>query len=169
MLSKESKLKSSMCRIGEGSGNSLQCSCLENPRDGIASVGCRLWGSHRVGHDWSDLAAAAAAVCIEWSHLCKHIMCIHTHIYNIYTYIMNVSISVEKKFFQNRHWLVHGGYVSSDAHFYIVWSLQSSSIGRKETCKYFKRESLLLSHRTHWASFFPGIVECIMLYSRNVG
>ena len=24
-------------------------------------VGCRLWG-HRVGHDWSDLAAAAAAV-----------------------------------------------------------------------------------------------------------
>ena len=23
-------------------------------------VGCRLWGSHRVGHDWSDLAAAAA-------------------------------------------------------------------------------------------------------------
>ena len=24
-------------------------------------VGCRLRGSHRVGHDWSDLAAAAAA------------------------------------------------------------------------------------------------------------
>ena len=23
-------------------------------------VGCRLWGSHRVGHNWSDLAAAAA-------------------------------------------------------------------------------------------------------------
>ena len=22
-------------------------------------VGCRLWGSHKVGHDWSDLAAAA--------------------------------------------------------------------------------------------------------------
>ena len=22
-------------------------------------VGCRLWGSHRVGHNWSDLAAAA--------------------------------------------------------------------------------------------------------------
>ena len=45
---------------GEGNGNPLQCSCLENPRDG------RAWwlpsmGSHRVGHDWSDLAAAAAA------------------------------------------------------------------------------------------------------------
>ena len=24
-------------------------------------VGCHLWGSHRVGHDWSNLAAAAAA------------------------------------------------------------------------------------------------------------
>ena len=24
-------------------------------------VGCRLWGPHRVGHDWSDLAAVAAA------------------------------------------------------------------------------------------------------------
>ena len=35
----------------------LQCSCLESPRDG------RAWwamGSHRVRHDWSDLAAAVA-------------------------------------------------------------------------------------------------------------
>ena len=28
-------------------------------------VGCRLWGcTELVGHDWSDLAAAAAAVCV---------------------------------------------------------------------------------------------------------
>ena len=49
----------SLSCIGEGNGNPLQCSCLENPRDGGA-----WWlpsmGSHRVGHDWSDLAAAAA-------------------------------------------------------------------------------------------------------------
>ena len=49
----------SLSCIGEGNGNPLQCSCLENPRDGgawwLLSV-----GSHRVGHDWSDLAAAAA-------------------------------------------------------------------------------------------------------------
>ena len=42
-------------------GNPLLCSCLENPRDGGA-----WWlpsmGSHTVGHDWSDLAAAAAAL-----------------------------------------------------------------------------------------------------------
>ena len=25
-------------------------------------VGCHLWGSHRVGHEWSDLAAAAPSV-----------------------------------------------------------------------------------------------------------
>ena len=49
----------SLSLIQEGNGNPLQCSCLENPRDGGA-----WWlpsmGSHRVGHDWSDLAAAAA-------------------------------------------------------------------------------------------------------------
>ena len=45
---------------GEGNGIPLQYSCLENPMDGGA---CRLqsMGSHRVGHDWNDLAAAAAA------------------------------------------------------------------------------------------------------------
>ena len=32
------------------SGESQGCGSL---------VGCRLWGLHRVGHDWSDLAAAA--------------------------------------------------------------------------------------------------------------
>ena len=51
----------SLSCIGEGNGNPLQCSCLENPRDGGA-----WWlpsmGSHRVGHDWSDLAAAAASI-----------------------------------------------------------------------------------------------------------
>ena len=40
----------SLSCIGEGNGNPLQCSCLENPRDGepddLLSV-----GSHRVGHD----------------------------------------------------------------------------------------------------------------------
>ena len=46
--------------IGEGNGNPLQCSCLENPRDGQPG-GLMSMGSHRVRHDWSDLAAAAAA------------------------------------------------------------------------------------------------------------
>ena len=31
-------------------------------------VGCRLWG-RRVGHDWSDLAAAAAAIMSDFEHL----------------------------------------------------------------------------------------------------
>ena len=43
----------SLLCIGEGNGNPLQCSC------GLLSM-----GSHRVGHDWSDLAAAAAV--LEW-------------------------------------------------------------------------------------------------------
>ena len=40
----------SLSCIGEGNDNPLQCSCLENPRDGkpgwLPSM-----GSHRVGHD----------------------------------------------------------------------------------------------------------------------
>ena len=40
---------------GEGNGSPLQCSCLENPRDGGAWWAA-VMGSHRAGHDWSDLA-----------------------------------------------------------------------------------------------------------------
>ena len=40
----------SLSRIGEGNGNPLQCSCLENPRDGEPG-GLPSMGSHRVGHD----------------------------------------------------------------------------------------------------------------------
>ena len=50
----------SLSCIGEGNGNPLQFSCLENPRDGGAWWATVYTGSHRVGHDWSDLAAAAA-------------------------------------------------------------------------------------------------------------
>ena len=46
--------------MGEGNGSPLQCSCLENPGTGEPG-GLPSMGSHRVGHDWSDLAAAAAA------------------------------------------------------------------------------------------------------------
>ena len=47
----------SLSCIGEGNGNPLQCSCLENPRDGGAWWAASM-GSHKVRHDWSDLAAA---------------------------------------------------------------------------------------------------------------
>ena len=43
--------------IGEGNGNPLQCSCLENPRD-LWAWWVAVYGSHRVGHEWSDLAAS---------------------------------------------------------------------------------------------------------------
>ena len=51
----------SLSCIGEGNGNPLQCSCLENPRDGEPG-GLPSMGSHRVGHDWSKLAAAAQRI-----------------------------------------------------------------------------------------------------------
>ena len=34
----------SLSCIGEGNGNPLQCSCLENPMDGGSLEGGRLWG-----------------------------------------------------------------------------------------------------------------------------
>ena len=53
----------SLSCIGEGNGNPLQCSCLENPRDGGA-----WWAAvYGVGHDWSDLAVAAAHLPLKLS------------------------------------------------------------------------------------------------------
>ena len=47
----------SLSCIGEGNGNPLQCSCLENPRD-AGAWWASIYRSHRVGHNWSDLAVA---------------------------------------------------------------------------------------------------------------
>ena len=43
----------SLSCIGEGNGNPLECSCLENPRDGGAGEpgGLPSMASHRVRHD----------------------------------------------------------------------------------------------------------------------
>ena len=48
----------SLSCIGEGNGNPLQCSCLENPKDGEPG-GLLSTGSYRVRHNWNDLAAAS--------------------------------------------------------------------------------------------------------------
>ena len=56
----------SLSCIGEGNGNPLQCSCLENPRDGEPG-GLLFIGSHRVGHDWSNLAAIVRS----WTPYCQ--------------------------------------------------------------------------------------------------
>ena len=68
----------SLSCIGEGNGNPLQCSCLENPRDGGAWWAA-VYGVDRVGHDWSDLAAAAAWSIKNCSNLanCDWIILVH--------------------------------------------------------------------------------------------
>ena len=53
----------SLSCIGEWDGNPLQCSCLENPRDGEPG-GMPSMGSHRVGHDWGDSAATLVYMCL---------------------------------------------------------------------------------------------------------
>ena len=56
-MTKQLHFHFSLSCIGEGNGNPFQCSCWRIP--GTAEPG-RLpsMGLHRVGHDWSDLAAA---------------------------------------------------------------------------------------------------------------
>ena len=48
----------SLSCTGEGNGNPLQGSCLENPRDGGAWWAA-VYVQHRVGRDWCTLATAA--------------------------------------------------------------------------------------------------------------
>ena len=119
---------------GEGNGNPLQCSCLENPRDGGAwwaavhgVAGSRTWlsdftftfhfqalekemathcsiltwripgmgepgglqsmESHRVGHDWSDLAEV---VTMECRILDTHRHCTGQSIYIISLFLKSV-------------------------------------------------------------------------------
>ena len=59
--------------IGEGNGNPLQYSCLENARDGGA-CGLSSMGLHRVGHDSSNLAGTSAngtgEHCLEKINFC---------------------------------------------------------------------------------------------------
>ena len=57
-MTKQLHFHFSLSCTGEGNGNQLQCSCLENARDGKPG-GLPSMGSHRVRHNWSDLAAAA--------------------------------------------------------------------------------------------------------------
>ena len=53
---------------GEGNGNPLQCSCLENPRDGKSLAGCCLWG-----HTESDTTEATEQQQQQqWSELRFH-------------------------------------------------------------------------------------------------
>ena len=69
--------------IGEGNGNPLQCSCLENPSDRKAG-GLPSMGLHRVGQDWGDLAAVAAAGSFSLQ-LAQKPIALQSHLSNIPT------------------------------------------------------------------------------------
>ena len=61
----------SLSCIGEENGNPFQCSCLEDPRDGEPG-GLPSMGSHRVSHDWSDLAVTILTWCSYWLTIYGH-------------------------------------------------------------------------------------------------
>ena len=52
-MTEQHRFHFSLSRIGEGNGNPLQCSFLENLRDEGSLVGCHLWG-----HTESDMTEA---------------------------------------------------------------------------------------------------------------
>ena len=57
----------------------LQCSCLENPKDGGAWWAA-VYGSHRVAHDWSDLACSKLSPDPIWSSEIKIPVCWARHL-----------------------------------------------------------------------------------------
>ena len=60
----------SLSCIGEGNGNPLQCSCPGRIPGTGEPGGLQSMQSHRVGHDWRGLAAAAAALQSSLCHVC---------------------------------------------------------------------------------------------------
>ena len=69
----------SLSCIGEGNGSTLQCSFLENPRDGEPG-GLLSMGSRWVVHDWSDLAAC---VNCQFSNILVLNLFLGTYIFHI--------------------------------------------------------------------------------------
>ena len=67
--------------IGEGNGNPLQCFAWRIPGTGEPG-GLLSMGSHRVGHDWSDLAAAAVTPINIWKSRWGYKTVIKSHKYN---------------------------------------------------------------------------------------
>ena len=73
-------------------------------------------GSHRVGHDGSDLAAAAAAAMLKLLKL--------TVFYLIYLKYLNILF---KYFWDISHFLSHTKFTKSSTHFTITTHLKSCS------------------------------------------
>ena len=95
------RLHFSLSCIGEGNGNPLQCSCLENPGTGEPG-GLPSMGSHRVGHDWSNLAAAAVYICQSQSPSPSYfpsLLGIHMFVLHICVSISALQISSSIPFF----------------------------------------------------------------------
>ena len=83
-------LSFSLSCIGEGNGNPLQCSCLENSRDGEPG-GLPSMALHRVRHDWSNLAAAAA-LWFKIFHIAKYSY-IYIFFIKLHTYLVNIGFN----------------------------------------------------------------------------
>ena len=64
----------SLSCIGEGNGNPLQCSCLENPRDGGAWWDA-IYGVAQSRTRLKQLSSSIGRWCFLFCHFCIHIVC----------------------------------------------------------------------------------------------
>ena len=84
----------SLSCIGEGNGNPLQCSCRRIPGTGEPG-GLLSMGSHRIGHDWSDLAAVAAQ-CDEVANNNEHFSKVNSpealYIFHFFRLWVNITV-----------------------------------------------------------------------------
>ena len=112
----------SLSCIGEGNGNPLQCSCLENPRDGGAWWAA-VYGVAQIGRDWSNLAAAAAESQLCIYPLVLYLKINHPHLYYsqyIFTCLFWGTFSRG-----NVHWSFLLIYVS--VHFIYIWFVYTTN------------------------------------------
>ena len=87
--------------IGEGNGNPLQCSCLENPRDrgvwwaavyGVAQSQTRLkWLSSSNNFLFNDYSVVTAS-CVKISYWIKYHLCFILNSFSIRIYFWNFSL-----------------------------------------------------------------------------
>ena len=86
----------SLSHIGEGNGNPLQCSYLENPRDGGA-----WWATvYGVAQSWTRLKRLSSSSSISYIYVYMY-TCIYVHVYvhvyvRVHVYMHNV-FSIQMK------------------------------------------------------------------------
>jgi len=103
----------SLSRIGEGNGNPLQCSCLENPRDGGAWWAA-VYGVARL----KRLGGSSSS-----SHLCCMSKCLQNKIFHLNFFFQTYPLNVSHLSLYTTRWVNHGSLIASTIPHILALSL----------------------------------------------